>query len=293
VGAETVTTSSGTIASGTTSSNSTAGQTPFSGFWGGQRSQYLILASELAAAGYVSGVLSSLSFNVATKSSSIPYSGYTIKLAHTTSTTLSAGFLSPSFTTVYGPTAYTSVLGENNFSLGSSFSWDGTSNVLIDVCFNNGLSYSSSDAVTFLAKPYVATFGMVTDGVDLCGLTSGYSTTSTNALPNFVLTGQKVCSSPRVPVTATVNTPPSFGITGTQTICNNATAAMSVSSTLSSFNTYTWSPATGLFTDAAATVALQLLLLQLRLTASWRTSLSSACGLWGEAQRWQSQCQCD
>lgn len=258
VGAEASATGSATLPAGASSPNSTTGQSPFSLLYTSAHTQYLVLASDLSAAGFGPGALTSLSFNVTTKSSSKAYSGYTIKLAHSTATALT-GILSPSFTTVYGPATYNSVLGANNFTFGGGgFSWDGSSNILVDVCFDNvtpGTSWSNTDAVSFVAKSYAATYGLYTDPTNLCGVTSGGFTTTVNALPQMTINGTIICSSPRVLVTATVNTPPAFGITGTQTICNNTVAAMSVTSTLSSYNTYTWAPSTGLYTDAAATVA--------------------------------------
>src|SRR5690606_32509140 len=58
----------------------------------------------------------------------------------------------------------------------------------------------------------------------------------------------------RTAVVATVNVGPSLDITNNLTVCNDAITTLQVNSTLSDFNDYQWSPATGLFTDAAATV---------------------------------------
>lgn len=258
VGAEASAVGSATLPSGAASPNSSTGQSPFSLFYTSAHTQYLVLASDISAAGFGPGSLTSLSFNVTTKSSSKAYSNYTIKLAHSTATSLT-GLLSPTFTTVYGPATYSTVAGANNFTFGGGgFSWDGSSNILVDVCFDNvtpATGFSSTDAVNFVPRTYAATYGMFSDPTNMCGATSGGSTTTVNALPQMTFNGTIICSSPRSLVTATVNTPPAFGITGTQTICNNAIATMSVSTTLSSFNTYTWSPSTGLFTDAAATIA--------------------------------------
>lgn len=91
----------------------------------------------------------------------------------------------------------------------------------------------------------------------VASITNGYiSGTSTTYyyLYNWSYTATVNCIGPRVPVTATVNAPPAFTITGNKTSCNNAIVPLTVTSTQSSFNTYTWSPATNLYTDANATV---------------------------------------
>ena len=61
------------------------------------------------------------------------------------------------------------------------------------------------------------------------------------------------CESARQAVTATVSSTPAFDVTNNLTVCNNVIVPLQVNSTLSDFNNYTWSPANGLFTNAAAT----------------------------------------
>ncbi|MEO6406574.1 MAG: T9SS type A sorting domain-containing protein [Ferruginibacter sp.] len=103
-----------------------------------KRCQYLYRASELLAAGLKAGNISSFNFSVSSKASTLAYNGFTIKLATTSLTDLSAGFASPTFTTVYtAPVGgFVPVMGENEFTL-SSFTWDGTSNLIFQFCYNN------------------------------------------------------------------------------------------------------------------------------------------------------------
>ncbi len=62
------------------------------------------------------------------------------------------------------------------------------------------------------------------------------------------------CESARVPVTATITPGPAFSVARDTLVCNNAVTTLSVESNIASFDAYTWSPTTGLFTDAAATI---------------------------------------
>jgi hypothetical protein len=66
--------------------------------------------------------------------------------------------------------------------------------------------------------------------------------------------GTPVCASARQAVLAVVTPGPTFTVTPNTTICNGAIKQLTVTSPQSNFNTYTWSPATGLYTDAAATI---------------------------------------
>ena len=72
---------------------------------------------------------------------------------------------------------------------------------------------------------------------------------------NWSVTTGTSCASPRTPVIATVTPAPTLTITGNQNICQNAITPMSVTSTLTNFDAYVWSPTTNLYTDSAATIA--------------------------------------
>ncbi|MDI9319601.1 MAG: T9SS type A sorting domain-containing protein [Phycisphaerales bacterium] len=97
--------------------------------------------------------------------------------------------------------------------------------------------------------PYsIGTVGSITSGY-ISGTSSTYY-----FMYNWNYTAPPICSTPRTLVTATVNTPPTFSIAGSQTACNNAAAMMNVTSSLASFNSYVWTPSANLYTDAACTV---------------------------------------
>lgn len=228
----------------TTQSNS--GMTPLSQTWEGIRTQYLVLASDLITAGFSAGSLNSLAFNVSTKSSTLPYTNYTIKVGTTTATNLT-GYLSPTLTTVYGPSSYSSVAGLNTFAFAAPYTWDGSSNVVVEVCYANdptgsGTFWTSNDAVVANTMTYTATYGMYGDDSQLCGAASGGTVVSTTVLPQITF-AQIGCVSPRTAVIATVNPNPVATITpsGTVTICNGNTTTL----TAGGGGTYQWRNAAG------------------------------------------------
>lgn len=64
------------------------------------------------------------------------------------------------------------------------------------------------------------------------------------------------CESARTMITATVNTPPALTFNAPAAVCGGSgIATLSVTSNVSDYDSYIWSPATGLYTDAAATVS--------------------------------------
>lgn len=223
------------------------GLTPFSQYYEGAHSQYLLTAADLNASGIIAGNLTSLSFNVTAKNSTMPYAAYTVKLASATNANLSAGIATPAFTTVYGPTAYSTVVGANTFTFASPFAWDGVSNIIVDVCFSNdpgntGILYTNNDVVSATTKTYTATYGLYQDNSALCGATTATSTTNSLIVPVMTFT-EAGCMGPRVPVVATVNTPPVASVTpsGTTQICAGNSATL----TATGGGTYQWRNASG------------------------------------------------
>lgn len=243
-------TKTGTAASGTgsTTLGTTASgdpTTPFAQYYESQHTQYLVLASDLTSAGLSAGSITNLAYTVTAKNSTKPFTSYSIKLAPTSLTTLTGGNNSATFTTVYVSNAtvgsgYSSVAGLNSFAFGtgtgtsSSFTWDGTSNILVDICFANdptatGTYYSDNDVVAATTKSYTATYGYYQDNANLCG-TSNTSTASSTKLPNFVFTGntapaiQSTSWSDGVTTVGTTN-PLTVNPTTTTTYTANITAA--------------------------------------------------------------------
>jgi len=136
----------GTLLNTTTSNAGAAYPT----YYGNGRQQYLVLASELSALGLSAGYLNSLSFKVGgSVGNPDTLKGYTIKIAPTTASSLTTSFLAPTFTTVFGPYNYKPILNSiNAHFFATPFYWNGTSNILVDICFANGI-YGSAAYQTY------------------------------------------------------------------------------------------------------------------------------------------------
>ncbi len=123
-----------------TNANSTAGSTPaawpspYGGSVRSARHQFLIRRSELSAASVQNGMFTSLSFNVASLNQST-YAGYTIKLGCTSDTVLSAW--KTGLSQVFTPKPVTVAAGWNTHLFDQNYDYDGVSNVVVEICFNN------------------------------------------------------------------------------------------------------------------------------------------------------------
>jgi hypothetical protein len=110
---------------------------PFRGQFSDARTQSVYLASELTAAGFTAGTITSIAFNVTLKASTVPYENFSIKMKNTNTSVLNGGAFEAGATAVYGPVNYSTIAGTNTFALATPFVWDGVSNVLVDICYDN------------------------------------------------------------------------------------------------------------------------------------------------------------
>lgn len=159
-------------------------------YYGNGRQQWIVRASELQALGLSSGAITSIGFNVAELTGDPEtLNGYTIKVAHTTATEATNTFLTSGFTTVYGPTNYTPALNTLNAHYFSTpFTWDGTSNLCIDICFSNQVVGTAAYKTYRTASSFVSCTYYESDGTmnsDACAITTGWTT---NFRPNMTFT---------------------------------------------------------------------------------------------------------
>lgn len=151
-------------------SSTAAKSSPFLSAYANARGQYIYTAAELTAGGLKAGApINGLGFNVSRKHSSQPFTGYTIKMAHTDQINFVSTFLSPAFKTVYTGNVTTATSWNMLSFNGGTFTWDGVSNVIVEVCFSNTGAGSANDTVLATASGSQAAtaFSQVNSGCSL------------------------------------------------------------------------------------------------------------------------------
>lgn len=188
---------SGTLESGTTGTNACG---PFYTYYQDARFQYIIRASEMHQLyGANAGSISSISFDL-TGLPQFTMRGFTIKIGTASASAFpSTGAvpLTGATNVVYSqgstPLALTST-GWINFPFSSSFAWNGTSDVLIDVCFDNPGSgeagyispgYGNNGIVRYSSMYYNSTIRLAADNNTGCNFPSSQSVTTMAIRPNM------------------------------------------------------------------------------------------------------------
>lgn len=152
----------------------------FAGNLNRNRVQYLYRQSDLFAAGITSAaVLTAIKLQVTNKKSTKPYTGFTVSMGQVpAANNVLSNFVSTTgFTTVYSGN-YTTVAGSNNIPFSTNFNWDGQSNIVINICWDNGATTSNADVLSFNASlgagQNVTAFSDGTGASTGCGLPVAY-----------------------------------------------------------------------------------------------------------------------
>ncbi len=127
----------GTLGTGTSTNNSTSYPATLGTYYGGARHQILVLASELTTMGIQAGEeLKNLTFSVSNTNNAHAMINYTISIGNTALTSLNSTFVN-GLTQVYYSPSYAALNGINNFVFSTPYTWNGTSNIIIETVFNN------------------------------------------------------------------------------------------------------------------------------------------------------------
>jgi hypothetical protein len=130
------------IGNGTIAMGSASG--PFNTYWYGNRTQFLYTAAEIVANYGGPGFINKIGFQISAVGGQA-MSGFSIKMQNTTLTTLS-GFTSTGWTNAYTGTYTVPGTGWQYIDLQTPFYWNGTSNIMMEVCFGN-TSYTTATTV--------------------------------------------------------------------------------------------------------------------------------------------------
>lgn len=214
------------IGTGNMSNTSTTYPAPYGNYYHGAKHQFLILASELTAAGLTPGNITSVSFNAVNLNSSAPINGFNIGIATTTVSSLTA--FEGGVPSVFTAANYTPVMGINRHILSTPFTWNGTSNLIVETCFNNyQQTNTTSGNVSFSASntPFSSSVWYAADNTS--GVCSNITvlTASANNRPDIFFDQ---------PVTATYAWSPSAGLSSASVPNPTITTPTSATYTLTS-----------------------------------------------------------
>ena len=215
----TQTTNQTTIGNGT--SNISIDPSPYNGYYHDARIQIIYTAVELNAMGFSGGKITEIAFNITNQASSAPYNNFNIKMGCTASSDFNGATLfETGLSQVYSNASYSSIAGWNTHVLNSAYEWDGNTNLIVEICFDN-TAYTSRDEVSQTNTPNEMTLFDFTDGDTGCSLNSP---STYFERPDILLTH---CATTVDPTAYTYSWTPSLGLTDSTIINPIATPATS------------------------------------------------------------------
>ncbi|MEY4927182.1 MAG: hypothetical protein RI894_1618 [Bacteroidota bacterium] len=233
---ETLSTTPVIIGTATTANTSSAYPAPFQDFYKNSKQYILIKASELNAQGINgAGNFTQIGFNITALNTVGLMENYTISMKNTAAAALTTTADNLGFTQVYNPTNLTlTATGIYYFTLNTPFYWDGSSNLLIQICEGaiTG-AFTNNASTTYSAAGFNAYAHYKSDGTAACPIATGL-TTATNR-PNTYLTFTSTA--------AACSGTPTLGntIASSTAICSGSVANLSLQSTpMSSGISYQW-----------------------------------------------------
>ena len=109
---------------------------PFGHYYKNAKQQYLYKASELQAAGFTGGKITELSWETTAQNGATNnFHGFTIRMGCTNQNAINSW--QAGLSTVFTPQTVNVTLGWNAFPLTTAYEWDGISNLIVEICFNN------------------------------------------------------------------------------------------------------------------------------------------------------------
>jgi len=255
---ETTALSSATIGAG--ASTSTSAAMPFDGAYGSLKGQYIFTAAELQAMGLRAGDITSLSFDFTVAGG--PYNNFALSLGNTSLNAFPAGGnIQGGLTQVYSAASFVPTVGLNSLVFSTPFNWNGTSNVIVSLCWHYSATATSGPAGTVKSDAVASGLNVSQSyrkdvEASPCAFTgtvgAGTNSFTISAVrPKMSFIGQVACISPRVAALATITSPPAFALSTTSTaFCQGASStAVTVATGVSDYDTYNWLPATGVSGD--------------------------------------------
>lgn len=226
-----------TIGTQTTQSGTT-GISPYNYFWESRHMQFVYRAAELTGAGASAGNITNLAFDISQLATGNPaLVNYVVKMKHTTAVNPGT-YDGTGLTTVFGPASYQpTVTGFYDLTLSAPFTWNGTDNILVDVCWGVNVSpaYSSSGQVWLYADATGGTPGMRninSSTANQCGNATTTNTANSNKPRARFTISSAACSGTPAPGNTLASVNP---------VCNGNTTVLSLQNATSGTGvTYQW-----------------------------------------------------
>jgi len=220
--------------------------------WEGIKTEYIYTVAELNAAGLTAGPINAIKFDIENEGNYNPRLNFKIAIGNTTQTTTQTTFIPyTSLTEVYDNPAQPLSIGVNQFIFTTPFNWDGISNIVVQVANDNGDWGGTNGSIKGHITLDNQTTYYYTDGAGIQGILAATTGTATTTRANVIFVGVAGCISPAIEIPVTVVPKPAFELSTDKIISceGDATEAVKITTNLGGYDTFVWTPSTGVSGD--------------------------------------------
>ncbi|MCB9196538.1 MAG: gliding motility-associated C-terminal domain-containing protein [Flavobacteriales bacterium] len=156
------------LGSNTGQNTNTTYPAPFGNWYKNAKHQFLFTASELYAMGFFGGKITEISWEVLQIIGTPNYYDYTINMGCTSSSNLTNNW-EIGLVNVFTPQNINIVQGMNTLTLSSAYEWDGLSNLVVEICYNNlNLNFTNNSVTPNTNTGTNSTLYYFSDTQDAC-----------------------------------------------------------------------------------------------------------------------------
>ena len=161
-----------TIGTSNGTNTSTSWPAPFGNWYKNAKHQFLFTAAELQASGFIGGKITEISWETtASNGATATFQNYTIKMGCTSQTAISTW--QSGLSTVFTPQNINVVQGWNTLALTTAYEWDGISNLIVEICYDNlNSSYTYNWATPYTNTTFNSCVFFYSDIADACSSTT-------------------------------------------------------------------------------------------------------------------------
>ena len=197
-----------TVGTATGANGSTSWPAPYGNYWRNAKHQFLYTAAELNALGFNGGKITQIGWQVTTINGTTTYNSYTIKMKCTSLTTLPTSTWQTGLTQVFNPKTVNITTGYNMHNLDVAYEWDGISNLIVEICYNNlAVSYTNNSITPWTTTSFVSSIYYYSDSSPACP-----STTTSGNSTNRPVTRFTTCPTTPNPAAFTYSWTPTNGV---------------------------------------------------------------------------------
>ena len=160
-----------TIGTSVSTNSVTSYPAPYGNWYKNAKHQFLYTADELNTMGFMGGKITEIGWEITQVNGTTVYNDFTIRMGTTSSMALTDW--ESGLETVFTPQAVNVTTGYNMHTLTNAYDWDGSSNLVVEICFNNlSLGYTYNSYTPYETTGYNSVLYYRSDGAVACNATS-------------------------------------------------------------------------------------------------------------------------